>query len=265
MAILTLTHLFDLKERAEKGTCISLHEASFAAIASAAGVDLLFVGDSLGMTFQGHNSTIPVKIEEMVYHTQCVVRGNQGGTLVMADLPFMSYATLPQAYDNAARLMQAGANIVKLEGGAWLSDLIANLVERGIPVCGHLGLTPQSVHQLRGYKVQGRTLMQREQLTKDALSLQAAGASLLVLECVPQQLAQEISTQLTIPVIGIGAGPNCDMQVLVIHDLLGMSSYLPRFAKDFLRHQSDGVAGAIKAYIAAVKDKEFPGAEHSFN
>ncbi len=216
------------------------------------------------MVIQGHDSTLPVTLEDMIYHCQLVHRGNQHSLLIV-DMPFMSYATPHDALETAARLMREGqAQVVKLEGGAWLVDTVQLLTERGIPVCAHLGLTPQSVHQLGGYRVQGRSETEAERLHNDALALQAAGASLLILECVPGDLAANITRSLDIPVIGIGAGASCDGQVLVLYDMLGITpGKRPSFSKDFLQ-ETGTIPAAIEAFIGAVKDGTFPGAEHTF-
>jgi len=264
---LTLTHLRKLKTTGEKITVLTVYDASFAHWLDQAGIEILLVGDSLGMVIQGHDSTIPVTLEQMIYHSQAVSRGSHRA-LIVADLPFMSYATPPQALDSAARLLREGhAQVVKLEGGNWLLDTIKLLTDRGIPVCAHLGLLPQSVHQLGGYLVQGRSETAADSLRQEALAVQAAGASLLVLECVPSQLAADITAALTIPVIGIGAGPACDAQVLVLYDMLGLTpGKRPSFSKDFLQATGAGtIPNALQAFITAVKTGTFPGPEHSFN
>lgn len=265
MSRITLTQLRKFKANHEKITVLTAYDASFANLLDQAGIEVLLIGDSLGMVIQGHDSTLPVTVEEMIYHCQQVHRGSQRSLLVV-DMPFMSYATPNLALDTASRLMREGqAQMVKLEGGAWLVDTVQMLTERGIPVCAHLGLTPQSVHQLGGYRIQGRTLNEADHLRNDALALQAAGAALLVLECVPSQLAAEISTSLDIPVIGIGAGAACDGQVLVLYDMLGITpGKRPSFSKDFLQETSS-ILAAIEAFIHAVKEGTFPGPEHTFN
>ena len=220
------------------------------------------VGDSLGNVIQGRDSTIPVTVDEMAYHTAAVKRGNSR-TLLVTDMPFMSYATEGQAMDNAAILMQAGAQMVKLEGGEWLAESVYMLSERGIPVCGHVGLTPQSVHKLGGYKVQGKEEEAAAQMIAEAKILEEAGADLMVVECVPSSLGRDLSQALTIPVIGIGAGPDTDAQVLVLHDMLGISQRLPRFSRNFLE-TSSSIQDAITAYGNAVRDGSFPAAEHCF-
>jgi len=263
MAKISVSRLSKMKQDQDKITCITAYDASFAAIFDQAGIQVLLVGDSLGMVLQGHDSTLPVTVEHIAYHTAAVASTTKKA-LVIADLPFMSYATPEQAYNNAAVLMRAGANMVKLEGGNWLSESVTGLVERGIPVCGHLGLTPQSVNVFGGYKVQGRVEAQAEKLVKDALALQAAGIQLLVLECVPVDLAERVTKALNIPVIGIGAGTETDGQILVMHDAFGISAgFCPKFSKNFLIETGD-IRRAVVLYKEQVENKTFPGAEHSF-
>lgn len=259
---LTISDLAAMKQSGEKISCLTAYDASFSALLDCAGIDAILVGDSLGMVIQGHNTTLPVTIDDMVYHSRCVA-GARKRAFVIADLPFASYATPEQALSNAARLMQVGAaQMVKLEGAK--TDVIAFLVEQGIPVCGHLGLLPQSVNRLGGYKVQGRDVVQAEAIIADALKIEQAGAGLLVLECVPASLAAEISTRLSIPVIGIGAGADCDGQVLVLYDMLDISvGNRPRFSKNFMAG-ADGIADAVVRYHQAVKAVHFPGPEHSY-
>ena len=262
MGNITVNHLQKLKEQGEKFTCITAYDATFARLVCEAGAETILVGDSLGMVLQGHESTVPVRLEDMAYHTNCVARGNCGA-LVIADMPFMSYATPEQTAASAAALMQAGAHMVKMEGGTWLSESIHSLVERGVPVCAHLGLTPQSVNVFGGYRVQGRTAKGAKSILADAAEIQDAGASLLVLECIPSELAAEISEKLSIPVIGIGAGPGTDAQVLVMHDLLGLSEHTPRFVQNFMANQ-DSIQGALRAFVDAVKQGRYPSPEHSY-
>ncbi len=259
----TIQTLRSCKEAGEKFTCITSYDATFANVVSSAGVEVILVGDSLGMVLQGHDSTLPVTMEQMIYHTESVKRGNQGA-LIMADMPFMSYATPEQALDNAALLMQAGAHMVKIEGGDWLCETIRMLSERGIPVCAHLGLTPQSVNKLGGYKVQGRESEQADQMVEHALAQQQAGADIILLECVPSELGARVTNSLTAPVIGIGAGAATDAQVLVLHDLLGITpGRRPKFVKNFMA-DADSIEEAIKAYVSDVKSGQFPAAEHTF-
>lgn len=264
MKNVTLTTLRDMKRRGEKIACLTAYDAAFAALLEEACVEVILVGDSLGMVVQGHDSTLPVNIDDMVYHCRVVRRGSHR-TFLIADMPFMSYATPDMALDNAARLMREGqAQMVKVEGGAWLIDTIKQLTERGIPVCGHLGLTPQSVHQLGGYRVQGREGDSAEKIFSDALSLQQAGASLLVLECIPSKLAGRITTALEIPVIGIGAGAACDGQVLVLYDLLGITpGKPPSFSKNFLTG-TGSIPVALSQFVKEVKNGGFPGETHRF-
>jgi len=259
----TMPSLLAMRSAGEKITMLTCYDASFAALMDRCGVEVLLVGDSLGMVCQGHTSTLPVTLADVAYHTASVARGNQTAFLV-ADMPFGTYATPETAFSNAVQLMQAGAQMVKLEGGAWLADTIRFLTERAVPVCAHLGLTPQSVHQFGGYKVQGKTTQAAEQLKADALALQAAGASLLVLEAIPSMLGKEVTELLAIPTIGIGAGPDCSGQVLVMHDMLGVfPGRKARFVKNFMEGQTT-IDAAVRAYVAAVKDKSFPAAEHCF-
>lgn len=262
----TLHSLFALKQNQEPIAVLTAYDSTFAKLLSEQGVEVILVGDSLGMVMQGHQSTVPVSMSDMCYHTKCVARGNNSAFIV-SDMPYMAYATAEQTFNNAALLMQAGANMVKLEGGHWLLDSISQLTERGIPVCAHLGLTPQSVDALGGYKVQGRDETGAKQILDDALALEKAGAKMLVLECVPQQLAKEISQALTIPTIGIGAGKDTDGQVLVLQDMLGLNAdFKPKFVRNFMADDNtESVGDAIKNYVSAVKDKSFPAAEHSFD
>ena len=262
MAI-TLSTLKTMHGNDEKIAVLTCYDASFARVLDAAGVDVLLVGDSLGMVVQGHATTLPVKLAEMAYHTRCVAAGT-GRAFIVADLPFGSYQPSPErAFAAAARLMAAGAHMVKLEGGAVMADTVAFLTRRGIPVCAHLGLLPQSVNQLGGYRVQGREDAAAAQLIADARALEAAGAALIVLEMVPAALAKAVTGALTIPTIGIGAGADCSGQVLVLYDMLGLYPRAPRFSKNFLAG-SDGIEAAVRAYVAAVKDGSFPAAEHAF-
>ena len=260
----TLTTLQDMKQKGEKIACLTAYDACFARILSEAGVEVLLVGDSLGMVLQGHDSTLPVTMKDMIYHTQCVKRGNKG-SLLMADLPFMSYASESQTLENAAALMRAGAHIVKLEGGAWIANTTKLLAERGIPVCAHMGLTPQSVNRIGGFHVQGRDTAQAQLIVEEAQLLQSAGANILLLECVPKALARALTESVDIPVIGIGAGPDTTGQIMVLHDVLGVSPITPKFVKNFLAESDNGIHGAIEAYVNSVKNKSFPAEEHCFN
>ena len=264
MSRVTTATLMQMKQKGEKIAVLTSYDASFTALLEDAGVEVILVGDSLGMVIQGQESTLPVDVEDMVYHTQCVARGRRNALLI-ADMPFMSYSSADQALSTAGRLMKdGGAHMVKLEGGATQLETVRQLTANGIPICAHLGLLPQSVHKLGGYRVQGRDEDSARIMKEDALALELAGAQMLVLECVPRALAKEISEALAIPVIGIGAGPDCDGQVLVLYDMLGITPrYAPRFSKNFLL-ETQTVAEAIAAYVKAVKDGTFPAAEHTF-
>ncbi|MGH8041625.1 MAG: 3-methyl-2-oxobutanoate hydroxymethyltransferase [Rudaea sp.] len=260
----TVPHLHEMKARGDKIVMLTAYDASFAAQCDAAGVDAVLVGDSLGMVVQGRASTLPVSVEDMVYHTAAVARG-LNVALLIADLPFLSFRDAESTLLASGRLLaEGGAAMVKLEGAGYVLDVIHALAQRAIPVCAHLGLTPQSVHKLGGYRVQGRSKDAAAQLLADARAVEHAGADLLVLECVPAALAKRISTEISIPTIGIGAGVDCDGQVLVLYDMLGITpGKRPRFSKDFLGDRGS-VREAIAAYAQAVRSGEFPAAEHSF-
>ncbi len=261
----TVATLAAMKTAGEKIVCLTCYDAAFTRVVEAAGVDVLLVGDSLGNVLQGHDTTLPVSVDDMVYHSACVARAHRRALLI-ADMPFLSYGTPDQALATAARLMQQGrAQMVKLEGGSPQHlESVRHMSAQGVPVCAHLGLLPQSVHKLGGYRVQGREVEAAEAMRRDALALEQAGAAMLVLECVPVALAETISRELIIPVIGIGAGAGCDGQVLVLHDMLGIHPQErkpPRFVKNFMAGQ-DSVQAAIGAYVQAVRSGEFPAAEH---
>ncbi|MCK6428154.1 MAG: 3-methyl-2-oxobutanoate hydroxymethyltransferase [Burkholderiaceae bacterium] len=260
----TLPRLLEMHAQGEPIAMLTCYDASFAALLDECGVDVLLVGDSLGMVIQGERSTLPVTIEHVAYHTKCVAQTARRAWLI-ADMPFGSYQASPlAAYDNAARLMAAGAQMVKLEGGAWLAPTVRRMTTRGLPVCAHLGLTPQSIHALGGYRVQGRTDEAAAQLKRDALALQEAGATMLVLELVPAALVAEVTRSLAIPTIGIGAGVDCSGQVLVLHDMLDVyPGRRPRFVRNFI-DGAPGIRAAVEAYVAAVKARTFPGPEHSY-
>ncbi len=255
---MTLHRLRAMHAAGEKIAMLTCYDASFAGLLDEAGVDVMLVGDSLGMVVQGGDSTVPVSLEEMAYHTQCVARGNRYAWIV-GDLPYGGYhESTGQAFRSAARLMQSGAHMVKLEGGGWTAETVRFLVERGIPVCAHLGLTPQSVHALGGYRVQRRDEQGAETLKYHARELAEAGASMLVVELLPSVLAGELTAVLPIPVIGIGAGAHCSGQVLVLHDMLGITrGKLPRFVRNFM---SEGgcIEAALRRYVQAVRDGSFP-------
>ncbi len=261
---LTVPALSDARTRGRRLAMLTAYDAGFARVFDAAGVDLILVGDSLGMVVQGHASTLPVTVDDIAYHTACVARVLQRALLV-ADLPFQSDASCERALDASTRLLQAGAAMVKLEGAGHKLEVIRHLVEREIPVSAHLGLTPQSVLRFGGYRVQGRDAAAAQALRDDALAVAEAGASLLVLECVPSALAAEITKASPIPTIGIGAGPDCDGQVLVLHDMLGLDSghRRPKFVRDFLA-EGGSVLGAAQAFVAAVRDGSFPDSAHSY-
>ncbi|MDD2914843.1 MAG: 3-methyl-2-oxobutanoate hydroxymethyltransferase [Gallionella sp.] len=260
----TLTTLQTMRGKDEKIAVLTCYDASFAALLEAQGIDVLLVGDSLGMVLQGHETTLPVTLNDMVYHTACVARGSRHAFIV-ADMPFGTFQVSPEkTFEHAAQLMAAGAQMVKLEGGSTMAGTMHFLTGRGIPVCGHIGLTPQSVHQLGGYRVQGKESLAARQLLEDAAALEQAGAGMLVLEAVPASLAAEITAQLSIPTIGIGAGAACSGQVLVLHDMLGIyPGKKARFVKDYLQG-ADSIAAAVKNYVTEVKAGTFPAAEHSF-
>lgn len=264
-APVTSATLLGMKQRGDKIVCATSYDASFTRLLEVAGVDVLLVGDSLGMVIQGCESTLPVTVQDMVYHASCVARAGQRA-LRIVDMPFMSYASVAQALGNAARLMrEGGAHMVKLEGGQMVAEAVRALTGHGIPVCAHLGLTPQSVYQLGGYRVQGRDTESAARLLEEARLLEAAGASLLVLECIPGELARQVSENLNIPTIGIGAGPHCDGQVLVLYDLLGITpGKRPRFSHNFLE-DADDIPRALQAFVEAVRSGAFPKPEHCFS
>ena len=260
----TVSTLRQWKKSGRKFASITAYDFSFARLFADQGIQVMLVGDSLGMVVQGHDSTLPVTLADIVYHTQTVRRGAPSAML-LSDLPFMTYATPEQTFDSAAQLMRAGANMVKLEGGKWLAETVKQLTERAVPVCGHLGLTPQSVNIFGGYKVQGRDSDAADLLLADALALEAAGAQMVVLECVPVALAERITQALAIPVIGIGAGNVTDGQILVMHDAFGITDgHIPKFAKNFLAETGD-IRAAVRQYVAEVEAGTYPAEEHSFH
>jgi 3-methyl-2-oxobutanoate hydroxymethyltransferase len=264
MSSVTVSTLRKMKQDGEKFAVLTAYDASFATILDRVGVEVILVGDTLGNVVQGQESTLPVTVDDMVYHTANVRRGTERA-LVMTDMPFMSCASPERALLNAGRLMQeGGAHMVKVEGGALMLDAVRLLAAHGIPVCSHLGLLPQSVYKLGGYRVQGRDPAQADAMLRDAEALQGAGADVLLLECVPAALAARITSLVDIPVIGIGAGPHCDAQVLVLYDMLGITpGKRPRFSRDFLE-EAGSITAAVEAYVAAVKSGSFPGPEHTF-
>ncbi|MCO7201755.1 3-methyl-2-oxobutanoate hydroxymethyltransferase [Pseudoalteromonas sp. OANN1] len=264
MAKISVSTLAKMKREGTKITALTAYDASFAKLFHDNGVDVILVGDSLGMVLQGGEDTLAVTTDNIAYHTRCVRAGSKE-LFVIADMPFMSYSDPQSACQNAATLMRSGANMVKLEGGEWLYDSIALLTQQGIPVCGHLGLTPQSVHVFGGFKIQGREEAQAQKMIADAQALERAGAQMIVIECVPSALAKCITDAVAIPVIGIGAGKETDGQILVMHDLVGISAgYIPKFSKNFLL-ETGNMPDAVKKFCADVQSGDFPGPDHEFN
>jgi 3-methyl-2-oxobutanoate hydroxymethyltransferase len=259
---ITINTLKKMKQAGDKIACLTVYDASFTRVLEAAGVEILLVGDSLGMVVQGHETTVPVTLDDMIYHTRLVSRASQQA-LILADLPFMSYNDTAQALHSAGRLMkEGGAHMVKLEGGTPMLDIVQVMSDYGIPVCAHLGLLPQSVHKLGGYRQQGRDELAAKEILHDALAMEAAGADVMLLESVPAALAQEVTAALKIPVIGIGAGPHVDSQVLVLYDVLGITpGKPPSFAKNFLQDAGD-IRSAVEDYVRSVKSGSFPAPEH---
>ena len=260
----TLSTLQKMNDDGEKIAMVTCYDASFAAVLESAGVDILLVGDSLGNVVQGEETTLPVTLDDMIYHTRCVVRGSNSA-FIMVDMPFGTSQITPEdTFQNAAELMAAGANMVKIEGGEIMSETVGFLIRRGIPVCAHIGLTPQSVHQLGGYKVQGESVHQARQLMIDAVALEKAGASMLLMEVVPAALAKKVTKRLSIPTVGIGAGVDCSAQVLVLYDMLGIySGKKARFMKNFMTG-AESIKVAVENYVKEVKAGRFPGPEHGF-
>lgn len=262
MKKMTINDLIKWKQEGRKFATSTAYDASFAQLFESQEMPVLLVGDSLGMVLQGHNDTLPVTVDDIAYHTRCV-RAGSPNCLLMADMPFMSYTSPEQACENAATLMRAGANMVKIEGGDWLVDTVKMLTERSVPVCAHLGLTPQAVNIFGGYKVQGRDQEKADRMVKDALALQEAGAQIVLLECVPAELAERITQVLDVPVIGIGAGNVTDGQILVMHDMFGISAnYMPKFSKNFLAETGD-MRKAVAKYIEDVANGVFPDDAHT--
>ena len=260
----TLSTLQKMRDEGEKIAMVTCYDASFAAVLESAGVDILLVGDSLGNVVQGEETTLPVTLDDMIYHTRCVVRGSNSA-FIMVDMPFGTSQITPEdTFQNAVELMAAGANMVKIEGGEIMSETVEFLIRRGIPVCAHIGLTPQSVHQLGGYKVQGESAHQAKQLMIDAVALEKAGASMLLMEVVPAALAKKVTKRLSIPTVGIGAGVDCSAQVLVLYDMLGIySGKKARFMKNFMTG-AESIKVAVENYVQEVKAGRFPGPEHGF-
>ena len=261
----TVRSLQAMKQAGEKIACLTAYDASFAQVLDRAGVDVVLVGDSLGMVIQGNETTLPVTVDDMLYHSKAVASG-LNRALLMVDMPYLSYTSPEQALDNAGRIMKyTNAQMVKLEGGAEQAGIVARLMQHGIPVCAHLGLQPQRVHKLGGYRVQGREQQAADAMLLEAQQLEQAGADMMLLECVPQQLAESITAALAIPVIGIGAGARCDGQILVLYDILGISAgRVPKFSRNFIADSGD-IETAVRAYVAAVRSGLFPGDEHVFS
>lgn len=264
MAKISVSKLAEMKRNGEKIAALTAYDASFSSLFADNGVHVMLVGDSLGMVLQGGSDTLAVTVQDIAYHTRCVRAGTKDA-FVIADMPFMSYSNVADSCKNAAELMRAGANMVKVEGGEWLYESIAAMTQQGIPVCGHLGLTPQSVHVFGGFKIQGRDQAAAEKMINDAKALEKAGAQLLVLECIPSVLAKAITEAVSIPTIGIGAGKDTDGQILVMHDLVGISAgYIPKFSKNFLA-ETGNMPAAVKKFINDVQSGAFPSSEHEFN
>lgn len=262
--MITLNTLKKYKSESTPFSCLTCYDATFAHAMQTAKIDSILIGDSLGMVVQGKNSTLPVTLEHMAYHTACVAATNTHA-FIMCDLPFMSYSTVQDAVDNSRIVMQAGAHAVKLEGGRWLADTVTRLTEAGTPVCVHLGLTPQSVNVMGGYKVQGKNKEDADKLIEDCQILVEAGAALILLECVPSALAETITNRFDVPVIGIGAGNTCDGQVLVMHDMLGINIGKPaKFVKNFMAEAS-GIQQAFEKFHTDVKQRAYPSQEHTFS
>lgn len=261
----TVRRLAEMKQAKQKIACLTAYDASFSQLLENNGVDVVLVGDSLGMVIQGSETTLPVSVDDMLYHTRCVSKG-LSNALLITDMPFLSFTSVEQAVLNAGLFMkQGGAHMVKLEGGVAQAETVSALSRNGIPVCAHLGLQPQYIHKIGGYRVQGRDSAGADKMLDDALALQQAGADLMLLECVPASLAAKITSALEIPVIGIGAGVECDGQILVLYDVLDISLGIrPKFSKNFIA-SSDNIGDAIQQYVSAVKQEKFPAAEHTFN
>ena len=260
---ITISKLLTMHAEGEKITMLTAYDSTMSALLNRSGVETILIGDSLGNVIQGHSSTTPVTVEQVAYHTECVARANTHA-FIIADLPFASYGDPVQALDSAAELMRAGADMVKLEGGDWQIDIIQYLVERSAPVCAHLGLLPQSVHILGGYKVQGKSKDAASLMLEQAIACEQAGAQMIVLEAIPSSLGKLITESLTIPTIGLGAGTNCSGQVVVLQDMLGISpGKPPKFVKNFMDGHTS-IEAAVKAYVREVKSGKFPGPEHGF-
>jgi 3-methyl-2-oxobutanoate hydroxymethyltransferase len=260
---ITISKLLSMRAEGEKIAMLTAYDSTMSALLNRCGVETILIGDSLGNVIQGHSSTTPVTVEQVAYHTECVARANSHA-FIIADLPFASYGDPVQALDSSAELMRAGADMVKLEGGDWQIDIIQYLVERSVPVCAHLGLLPQSVHILGGYKVQGKSKDAASLMLEQAIACEQAGAQMIVLEAIPSSLGKLITESLSIPTIGIGAGADCSGQVLVLQDMLGISpGKPPKFVKNFMDGHAS-IEAAVKAYVREVKSGKFPGSEHGF-
>lgn len=259
---LTIDHLLAMKRDGEKIAMLTCYDATFASAMDRAGVDIILVGDSLGMVVQGKSSTVGVRVDDVAYHTACVAQGLER-TFLLADMPFGSFHNESTAMENAVELLSAGGAMVKLEGAGPMIDIVHYLTSRGVAVCAHLGLTPQSVNQLGGFKVQARDETGARQLVDDARAMQQAGAQMLVVECIPAAMGREVSEAVEIPVIGIGAGVDCDGQVLVMHDMLGLGSWAPKFVANFMQG-ADSIQAAFESYVLAVRDRQFPTREHEY-
>ncbi|KXW56779.1 3-methyl-2-oxobutanoate hydroxymethyltransferase [Ferrovum sp. PN-J185] len=261
----TILDLYSMASKGEKIAMLTCYDSSFARVLEQQGIDAILIGDSLGMVVQGHDSPVPVTLDDIVYHTQCVCRGSKNA-FILSDMPFGSSQVSPQeTFKNAVKLIQAGAQMVKIEGGMEMCDTVQFLVKRGIPVCAHIGLTPQSVNQVGGFKVQGRAEKEAQYILHSAKLLEEAGASLLLIEAVPYSLANQLCEHVSIPTIGIGASPQCSGQVLVIYDMLGLGAYIPpRFVKAFIK-ETGSIEEAVKLYVNEVKSSQFPALEHCYN
>ncbi|BAP58618.1 3-methyl-2-oxobutanoate hydroxymethyltransferase [Candidatus Tachikawaea gelatinosa] len=260
---ITISKIYQWKKEKIKFAALTVYDFSFARLFFEEGIQVMLVGDSLGITIQGHNSTIPVTVKDIVYHVRGVRKGAPN-SLIIADLPFMSYTCPKKAFKNSKKIIQAGANIIKIEGGHWLKDIVSLLTERSIPVCGHIGLTPQSINLFGKYKVQGRAQEQFHQILSDAIILEKSGLKMIVVECITSELAKQMTKELKIPIIGIGSGNKTDGQILVMHDALGITSgNIPKFVKNFLI-KNNNIRSAIRAYVYEVKNSIFPSLEHTF-
>lgn len=261
---ITIENFRKHKKNKTKFSALTCYDATLSKTLSDNGVEMILVGDSLGMVIQGHDSTLPVSVEDIIYHLRCVKKGNLSAH-IMADMPFMSCATEDLAFENASRIMQAGANSIKIEGGQWMLNITKTLSSQGIPICAHIGLTPQSINRIGGYSVQGRDPKDKKKILKEAIELQDAGAEMILFECIPDSLTNSLVDNLSIPTIGIGAGPKTDGQIMVLHDMLGISPLAtkPKFVKDYLA-ENNSIQEAISSYVYEVREGIFPSKEHTF-